>query len=146
MDIKAYYKHDEKAKQIILKVLNFAGIKFCDFAIFSLNREIKYQGETFQVYNREIKYPRNLISGGSKTAFYHKKYIYFNYIIITLFSFCCPSMSLLRVSACWNNVLMSVLLCKTKKTVMTANGKTQMRTDLHLIFLKMMMNERNTCS
>ena len=47
-----------------LKVLNFAGIKFRDFAIFSLNREIKYQGETFQVYNREIKYPRNLISGG----------------------------------------------------------------------------------
>ena len=46
-----------------LKVLNFAGIKFRDFAIFSLNREIKYQGETFQVYNREIKYPRNLISG-----------------------------------------------------------------------------------
>ena len=47
-----------------LKVFNFAGIKFRDFAIFSLNREIKYQGETFQVYNREIKYPRNLISGG----------------------------------------------------------------------------------
>ena len=47
-----------------LKVLNFAGIKFCDIAIFSLNREIKYQGETFQVYNREIKYLRNLISGG----------------------------------------------------------------------------------
>ena len=47
-----------------LKVLNFAGIRFRDFAIFSLNREIKYQGETFQVYNREIKYPRNLISGG----------------------------------------------------------------------------------
>ena len=46
-----------------LKVLNFASIKFRDFAIFSLNREIKYQGETFQVYNREIKYPRNLISG-----------------------------------------------------------------------------------
>ena len=46
-----------------LKVLNFAGIKFRDFAIFSLNRENKYQGETFQVYNREIKYPRNLISG-----------------------------------------------------------------------------------
>ena len=40
------------------------GIKFRDFAIFTLNREIKYQGETFQVYNREIKYPRNLISGG----------------------------------------------------------------------------------
>ena len=34
------------------------GIKFRDFAIFSL------KGETFQVYNREIKYPRNLISGG----------------------------------------------------------------------------------
>ena len=50
--------------QSTLKVLNFAGIKFRDFAIFSLNREIKYQGETFQVYNREIKYPRNLISGG----------------------------------------------------------------------------------
>ena len=47
-----------------LKVLNFAGIKFRDFAIFSLNREIKYQGETFQVYNREIKYPQNLTSGG----------------------------------------------------------------------------------
>ena len=47
-----------------LKVLNFAGIKFRDFAIFSLNREIKYQGETLQVYNREIIYPRNLISGG----------------------------------------------------------------------------------
>ena len=47
-----------------LMVLNFTGIKFRDFAIFSLNREIKYQGETFQVYNREIKYQRNLISGG----------------------------------------------------------------------------------
>ena len=47
-----------------LKVLNFAGIKFRDFAIFSLNREIKYQREMFQVYNREIKYLRNLISGG----------------------------------------------------------------------------------
>ena len=52
---------------IYLKVLNLAGIKFRDFAIFSLNREIKYQGETFQVYNREIKYQRNLISGGFST-------------------------------------------------------------------------------
>ena len=69
-----------------LKVLHFAGIKFRDFAIFSLNREIKYQGETFQVYNREIKYPRNLISGGSKTAFYHKKNLYFNYIIQLIYN------------------------------------------------------------
>ena len=53
-----------RADEDVTKVLNFAGIKFRDFAIFSLNREIKYQGETFQVYNREIKYPRNLISGG----------------------------------------------------------------------------------
>ena len=35
--------------------LFIAGVKFRDFTIFSLNREIKYQAETFQVYNREIK-------------------------------------------------------------------------------------------
>ena len=58
------YQKPIRLKRGTLKVLNFAGIKFRDFAIFSLNREIKYQGETFQVYNHEIKYPRNLISGG----------------------------------------------------------------------------------
>ena len=47
----------------ITSIKAIKGIKFRDFAIFSLNREIKYQGETFQVYNREIEYPRNLISG-----------------------------------------------------------------------------------
>ena len=29
-----------------------------------------------QVCSREIKYPRNLISGGSETTFYHKKNSY----------------------------------------------------------------------
>ena len=29
-----------------------------------------------QVYNRKIKYLRNLISRGSKTTFYHKKFSY----------------------------------------------------------------------
>ena len=29
-----------------------------------------------QVYNRKIKYPQNLISGGPKTTFYHKRFLY----------------------------------------------------------------------
>ena len=35
----------------------------------------------FQVYNREMKYPRNLISGDSKTTFYHKKILIPDYFL-----------------------------------------------------------------
>ena len=38
-----------------------------------------------QVYNREIKYPRNLTSGGSKTTFYHKKILIPDYFLFILF-------------------------------------------------------------
>ena len=104
-------------KTITLNVLNFVGAWFCDFGIFPLNCKLKYQGEMLQVYSREVKYARNLISRGSKTTFYQKKFIYhitflkdnlFYSLITTLLSlFCCPLISLLLFLARWNNVLMS---------------------------------------
>ena len=56
-----------------LKDIKFREYLVLRFRDFSLNCKIKYQGEMLQVYDREIKYPRNLISRDSKTIFYYKK-------------------------------------------------------------------------
>ena len=59
-----------------LKGIKFHGYLISRFRNFFVKSQIKYHGEMLQVYNYEIKYPRNLISGGSKTTFYHKKNSY----------------------------------------------------------------------
>ena len=57
-----------------LKVLNFVGKKFRDFAILGKNCEMKYPRKMSETKNRDIKYPRNFLPEIIFAKFWIRKY------------------------------------------------------------------------